>query len=78
VFDFDAPAAIAPKVADGWMGRIPTATDATGGVAKRVWDPGWNAGITVEVDFVPAGSTIAQATGLQGVVLVAQTFGASS
>jgi hypothetical protein len=75
LFDFDAPAPIAPKVADGWMGRIPTGTDGDNGVARRLWLPGWREGVSVEVNYVPAGSAIAEASGLQGVVLVAQAFG---
>ena len=74
-FDFDAPAALEPKTVDGWMGKVPTAADTAAGVAKRVWEPGWRDGVTVEANYVTPGTPIAEATGLQGVVLVAQSMG---
>jgi hypothetical protein len=75
VYDLDATAAIAPAALEAWMGKPPTHQEEAMGVTKRLWEPGWRDGVTLEINFVPPGHAVTGLTGLQGNVLVAQAIG---
>jgi hypothetical protein len=77
LYDFDATAAIAPELLSKWMGREPTGVQELGPTVglKRLWEPGWRKGMTVEVNHVPPQSKLKDIFGLSGNVLVATALG---
>ncbi|HEX8584537.1 MAG TPA: hypothetical protein VF680_09015 [Allosphingosinicella sp.] len=77
LYDFDATAAIDPELLSKWMGRDPTGVQELGPTVglKRLWEPGWRNGMTVEVNHVPPQSKLKDIFGLSGNVLVATALG---
>jgi hypothetical protein len=76
LYDFEAAAALDGPGLEAWMGKPPTAVQAPApGLSKRLWEPGWRDGITLEVSHVPQNHPIGQQYGLSGNVLVAQAIG---
>jgi hypothetical protein len=76
LYDFDAPAALDGAALKAWMGKPPTAVENPApGLTKRLWEPGWRDGITLEVNHVPKGHPAGQSFGLSGNILVAQAIG---
>lgn len=77
LYDFEATAALDPKLLEAWMGKPPTGVQTPApGLSKRLWEPaGWSQGVTVEVNHVPQGHALGQQFGLSGNVIVAQAIG---
>ena len=76
LYDFEATAPLAGPALEAWMGKPPTAVEAPApGLSKRLWEPGWRDGITVEINHVPQNHPIGQQYGLSGNILVAQAIG---
>jgi hypothetical protein len=76
LYDFDATAALDAKMLQAWMGKPPTGVQSPApGLSKRLWEPGWRDGITIEVNHVPQNHPAGQAYGLSGNILVAQAIG---
>jgi len=77
LYDFEATAAIDPKLLTKWMGRAATGVQELGPTVglKRSWEPGWRKGMTVEVNHVPPQSKLKEIFGLSGNVLVATALG---
>lgn len=76
VYDFAATAPVDAAALEAWMGRAPTGVeDFGGGLGRRLWEPGWRDGLTVEVSHVPPGHPKAAAFGIEGNVLIAQAIG---
>lgn len=76
VYDFAATAPVDPAALEAWMGRAPTGVEDFGaGVGRRLWEPGWRDGLTVEITHVPPGHPMAEAFGVEGNVLIAQAIG---
>ena len=75
-YDFEAPAPLDPALLEAWMGKPPTGVeDLGGGLGRRLWEPGWRDGVTIEASHVPAGHPMGESFGLSGNVLVAQAIG---
>lgn len=75
VYDFDAPRAIEPAVAERWIGKPPTGIQPIGpGGTKHLWEP-WVSGRSFELNYIPAGHPIVEQMGLSGVILVSQAIG---
>jgi hypothetical protein len=76
LYDFGAAEALDAKLLEAWMGRPATHSEAPEpGLSKRLWEPGWRYGITVEISHVPQHHKLGQQYGLSGNVLVAQAIG---
>jgi hypothetical protein len=76
VYDFAATQPFDPRVLEAFMGRAPTGVETPApGLSRRLWEPGWRSGITVEASYVPAGHPFGEAFGVTGVVLIAQAIG---
>lgn len=76
LYDFEATEPLEGKLLESWMGKPPTAVQAPEpGLLKRLWEPGWRDGITVEVSHVPQNHPVGRQYGLSGNVLVAQAIG---
>ena len=58
------------------MGKPPTAVEEPApGLSKRLWEPGWRDGITLEINHVPQNHPVGKTYGLSGNILVAQAIG---
>jgi hypothetical protein len=76
VYDFAAAAPLDPAQLQAWMGKPPTGVETPApGLGRRLWEPGWRPGITVEASYVAPGHPLGQSLGLQGNILVAQAIG---
>jgi hypothetical protein len=76
LYDFEAVAPLDGAALEAWMGKPPTHIEAPApGLSKRLWEPGWRDGITLEISHVSQGNPIGQQYGLSGNVLVAQAIG---
>lgn len=76
LYHFEAGAELAPVMLEIWMGRPPTGVETLPGTGvKRLWEPAWRDGVTVEVNHVRADSEAARLYGLSGNILVAQAMG---
>jgi hypothetical protein len=75
-YDFEAAAPLDPALLEAWMGKPSTGVqDLGGGLGRRLWEPGWRDGVTIEVSHVPAGHPMGESFGLSGNILVAQAIG---
>ena len=75
-YDFAATAPIDPALVETWMGKPPTGIEQPApGLVRRLWEPGWRSGISVEASHVPPGHPLGERFGLQGNILVAQAIG---
>jgi hypothetical protein len=76
LYDFEAAAPLEPKLLEAWVGKPPTAVqEPAPGLTKRLWEPGWRDGITLEVNHVPQNHPVGKTYGLSGNILVAQAIG---
>lgn len=76
VYDFAAAEPIDPALIHAWMGKPPTGVEEPApGLSRRLWEPGWRPGMTVEASHVPPGHPLGQKFGLQGNILVALAIG---
>ena len=76
LYDFEATAALDGPTLEAWMGKPPTHVETPApGLSKRLWEPGWRDGITLEINHVPQGHPVGQQYGLSGNILVAQAIG---
>lgn len=76
LYDFEATEPVEGKLLESWMGKPPTAVQTPApGLVKRLWEPGWRDGITLEVSHVPQNHPVGRQYGLSGNVLVAQAIG---
>lgn len=76
VYDFAATAPVDPAALEAWMGRPPTGVEDLGtGLGRRLWEPGWRDGLTIEISHVPPGHPLGEKFGLEGNVLIAQAIG---
>lgn len=81
VYDFDAPAPLAPGLLTDWVGRAPSQSQSQSGVTRHVWNPGLAEGqMELEISFVAADAPVrAQPlfSALSGVALVATAMESS-
>jgi hypothetical protein len=76
LYDFEAAEPMDPAGLQAWMGKPPTGVQQPEpGLSKRLWEPAWRDGITLEVNHVPQGHELGKRFGLQGNILVAQAIG---
>ncbi len=76
LYDFEATAPLDGPGLETWMGKPPTHVEVPApGLSKRLWQPGWRDGITLEISHVPQKHPLGQQYGLSGNVLVAQAIG---
>lgn len=76
LYHFEGDEPLPLPTLEAWMGRAPTGVQDLGPVGvKRLWEPGWRDGVTLEITHVPADSPLGDAYGLRGNVLVAQAIG---
>jgi len=76
LYDFDAAAPIEGELLEAWMGKPPTAVETPApGLSKRLWEPGWRDGVTLEISHVPQDDLLGQHYGLSGNILTAQAIG---
>lgn len=76
VYDFEATEPLENQILEAWMGRPATGVQAPApGLSKRLWEPGWRDGITLEISHVPQNHPVGRQYGLSGNVLVAQAIG---
>jgi hypothetical protein len=76
LYDFEATAPLDGKLLEAWMGKPPTHVEAPApGLSKRLWEPGWRDGVSVEVSHVPQNHPLGQKYGLSGNILTAQAIG---
>ena len=76
LYDFAATAPLDPAMLEAWMGKPPTGVEDLGaGLGRRLWEPGWRDGITLEASHVPRDHPMGQSFGLEGNILVAQAIG---
>ena len=76
LYDFGAAEPLSASALEAWMGKPPTAVEVPApGLSKRLWEPGWRDGITLEISHVPQGHPLGQQYGLSGNILVAQAIG---
>lgn len=76
LYDFEATAPLEAKLLEAWMGKPPTGVEEPApGLTKRLWEPGWRDGITVEISHVPQKHPLGQQFGLSGNILTAQAIG---
>jgi len=76
LYDFEATRPLEARLLNKWMGKPPTGVqEPAPGLSKRLWEPGWRDGITLEVNYVPLNHPAGQSYGLSGNILVAQAIG---
>lgn len=76
LYDFEATRPLNAKLLNKWMGKPPTGIQQPApGLSKRLWEPGWRDGITLEVNHVPQNHPVGKTYGLSGNILVAQAIG---
>lgn len=76
LYDFEATAPLEGAALEAWMGKPPTAVQVPApGLTKRLWEPGWRDGITLEISHVPQDHPLGRQYGLSGNILVAQAIG---
>jgi hypothetical protein len=76
LYDFGATAPLDGPGLEAWMGKPPTAVQVPApGLTKRLWEPGWRDGITLEISHIPQDHPLGQQYGLSGNILVAQAIG---
>lgn len=76
LYDFEASAPIDPAVLEAFMGKPPSGVqEPAPGLSRRLWEPGWRDGISLEASHIPPGHPFGEAYGLQGNILVAQAIG---
>lgn len=76
LYDFEATAELDGPGLEAWMGKPPTHVEAPApGLSKRLWEPGWRDGITLEINHVPQAHPVGEQYGLSGNILVAQAIG---
>ncbi|HWT12556.1 MAG TPA: hypothetical protein VN231_07370 [Allosphingosinicella sp.] len=76
LYHFEAGEEIAPAALEAWIGRPPTGVQQLPGIGvKRLWEPGWRDGVSLEINHIPANSEIVERFGLSGNILVAQAIG---
>lgn len=76
LYDFEATTPLDGPGLEAWMGKPPTGVEAPApGLTKRLWEPGWREGVTLEVNHVPQNHPVGQQYGLSGNILVAQAIG---
>lgn len=76
LYDFEATAPLDGAALEAWMGKAPTHVEAPApGLSKRLWEPGWRDGISVEISHISQGNPLGEQYGLRGNVLVAQAIG---
>lgn len=76
VYDFAAAAPLDGAALEVWMGKPATGIEAPApGLSRRLWEPGWRDGVTVEISHVSQGHPLGQQYGLSGNVLTAQAIG---
>ena len=76
LYDFEGAAPLEGQMLEAWMGKPPTGVQVPApGLSKRLWEPGWRDGISVEVSHVPQNHALGQQFGLSGNILVAQAIG---
>ena len=76
LYDFEATRPLDARLLDKWMGKPPTAVqEPAPGLSKRLWEPGWRDGITLEINHVPQDHPVGKTYGLSGNILVAQAIG---
>lgn len=76
LYDFEATEPMDAAGLTDWMGKPPTGVqEPEPGLSKRLWEPAWRDGITLEVNHVRQGHELGEKYGLQGNILVAQAIG---
>jgi hypothetical protein len=76
LYDFEASTPLDGAGLEAWMGKPPTAVQVpVPGLSKRLWEPGWRDGITLEINHVPQDHPVGLQYGLSGNILVAQAIG---
>jgi hypothetical protein len=76
LYHFEAASPLDGKLLEAWMGKPPTAVQAPlPGLEKKLWEPGWRSGISVEISHVPKDNPVGKTYGLSGNILVAQAIG---
>jgi hypothetical protein len=76
LYDFAAAAPLPLPVLQAWMNRPPTGGEDFGPMgSRRLWEPGWRDGVTVDISHVPAGSPLVETLGFSGNILIAQAIG---
>jgi hypothetical protein len=76
LYDFEAAAPLDGPALEAWMGKPPTHVEAPApGLSKRLWEPGWRDGISLEISHVAQGNPLGLQYGLSGNVLIAQAIG---
>ena len=76
LYDFSAAAPLEAAGLEAWMGKPPTGVETPApGLTRRLWEPGWRNGITLEVSHVPQNHPVGKTYGLSGNILVAQAIG---
>ena len=76
IYHFEAAEALPLAALEAWMGRPPSGVQDYGTIGlKRLWEPGWREGVTLEIAHMPADSPLGQQYGLRGNILVAQAIG---
>jgi hypothetical protein len=76
LYDFDAATPLEGTALEAWIGKPPTHVEVPlPGLSKRLWEPGWRDGITLEINHVPQDHPVGQQYGLSGNILVAQAIG---
>lgn len=76
LYDFEATTPLDGTGLEAWMGKPPTAVQVpVPGLSKRLWEPGWRDGISLEISHVPQHHPVGRQYGLSGNILVAQAIG---
>ncbi|HEX8262492.1 MAG TPA: hypothetical protein VF547_06425 [Allosphingosinicella sp.] len=76
LYDFEATAPLDGPALENWMGKPPTHVEEPApGLSKRLWEPGWRDGISLEISYVAQGNPVGHQYGLSGNILVAQAIG---
>lgn len=76
LYDFDASAPFDAGTLEAWMGKPPTAVETPApGLSRRLWEPAWRDGITLDVSHVPQGHELGSTFGLSGNIVTAQAIG---
>ena len=76
LYDFEATEPLDGPALEAWMGKAPSGVEAPApGLTKRLWEPGWRDGISIEINHVPQNHPVGQQYGLSGNILVAQAIG---
>lgn len=76
LYDFEATEPLDGAMLEAWMGKPQTGVQVPEpGLSKRLWEPGWRDGITLEVNHVPQKHALTERFGLSGNILVAQAIG---